>query len=150
MMDRVAQTTEAYQREHRGLEPTPNDPTLHHPTAAIARAAVQAGLHLDACLVAVWTATGETVRWVARHRLPMPVVGLTYDERVYRRMNLLYGVIPLRVKPLSHPAEMAEVLDARLVERGLASPDDVIVVVTSTRPQTPGATDTVLVHRVRG
>jgi pyruvate kinase len=63
-------------------------------------------------------------------------------------MNLLFGVVPLRVEPLDHPAEMASVLDARLRERGLAAPGDLIVVVTSTRPHTPGATDTTLVHRV--
>jgi pyruvate kinase len=148
MMDRVASTTEAYQRERRGAEPAHCGPAASGTTAAIARAAVQAGLHLDVRLVAVWSATGETVRLVAQHRLPMPVVGLTYDERVYRRINLLYGVIPLRVAPLDHPGEMAGILDTQLLERGLASPGDLIVVVTSTRPQTPGGTDTTLVHRV--
>ncbi len=148
MMSCVASTTEAYQREQRAAEPASRCGGLSGPTSAIALAAVQAGLQLDARLVAVWSATGETVRVVAQHRLPMPVIGLTYDERVYRRISLLYGVIPLRVPPLGHPAEMAEVLDARLLERGLASPGDLIVVVTSTCPKTPGGTDTTLVHRV--
>jgi pyruvate kinase len=148
MMDRVAQATEAHQREQRGLAPAPPAAEIKGTTAAIARAAVQAALQLDARLVAVWTATGETVRLLARHRLPIPVVGLTYDEHVCRRLNLFYGVIPLRVQPLGNPAEMARVLDERLLERGLASPGDLIVVVTSTRPRTPGATNTTLVHRV--
>jgi pyruvate kinase len=148
MIDRIAQTTEAYQREQGAVGAAPELSVPHNVTSAIARATAQAGLHLDARLVAAWTATGETVRCLARHRLPMPVVGLTYDERIYRRMNLFYGVIPLRVEPLGNPAEMAGVLDARLLERGLASPGDLIVVVTSTRPKTPGATDTVLVHRI--
>jgi pyruvate kinase len=148
MMDRVAQTTESYQRERRAAAPAPSMSSPHTVTEAIARAAVQAGLHLDARLVAVWSATGETVRLVARHRLPMPVVGLTYDERVYRRLNLLYGVIPFRVSPLGHPAEMARALDAGLIERGLAAPGDLIVVVTSTQPRTPGATDMTLVQRL--
>jgi len=148
LMDRVAAATESYQRQGRGCEPAPEASEPHTPTSAIVRAAVQAGLHLDARLVAVWTATGETVRQLARHRLPMPVVGLTYDQRVCRQMNLLYGVIPLRVQPLSNPAEMAGVLDALLLERGLARRGELVVVVTSTRPQSPGATDTVLAHRV--
>jgi pyruvate kinase len=150
MMDRVANTTETYQRERRAARLVVRPAGPSGPTSAIASAAVQAALQLDARLVAVWSATGETVRLVAQHRLPMPVVGLTYDERVYRRINLLYGVVPLRVKPLSNPAEMAAVLDARLIERGLASPGDLIVVVTSTRPRTPGETDTTLVHRIVG
>lgn len=148
IMDHVAQTTEAFQRG-RPPVPLPAVPTEQgDSTAAIARAAVEAGLHLNARLVAAWTATGETVRLLAQHRLPMPVVGLTYDERVWRRLNLLHGVIPLRVEPLSNPADMARVLDGRLRERGLAGPGDLIIVVTSTRPRTPGGTDTTLVHRV--
>jgi pyruvate kinase len=123
---------------------------IGQPTAAVAHAAVEAARDLNARLVAVWTATGATVQRVTRHRLPIPVVGLTYDERVFRRMNLLFGVIPIRVKPMDNPSEMAAALDEVLVERGLANEGDLIVVVTSTRPTTPGATDTALVHRVRG
>ena len=80
--------------------------------------------------------------------MPMPVVGLTYDKRVHQQMNLLFGVIPIRVEPLDNPVAMAAALDAVLQERRLASAGDLIVVVTSTRPTTPGATDTALLYRV--
>ncbi|MBU0638895.1 MAG: pyruvate kinase [Planctomycetes bacterium] len=150
MMNRVAQVTEAHLRRHqppRALTKTVSA-GAYRGTAAIAHAAVRAALDLDACLVAVWSATGASVRLVAQHRLPMPVVGLSYDERVCRRMNLLYGVQPIRVEPVRNPAAMAAVLDARLLECGLARRGDLIVVVTSTRPRTPGSTDTTLLHRV--
>ena len=73
---------------------------------------------------------------------------MSYNERVCRQMNLLYGVIPILVQPIANPAEMADVLDVTLLRRGLAKPGDLVVVVTSTQPETPGATDTTLVHRV--
>ena len=148
MMNRVAAATGAF------LDRLPASAGVLHPalraqpTAAVAHAAVQAALDLNARLVAVWTATGATVRLVAQHRLPMPVVGLTYDERVYRQMNLLFGVVPIRVAPMDNPAEMARTLDTVLRERRLAADGDVVVVVTSTRPTMPGATNTALVHRV--
>jgi pyruvate kinase len=63
-------------------------------------------------------------------------------------MNLLYGVVPVRVEPLDNPAAMAAALDAIVLKCKLAVPGDLIVVVTSTRPTTPGATDTALVRRV--
>jgi len=120
----------------------------YRPTGAVAHAAVQAARDLGARVVAVWTATGATVRMVARHRLPVPVVGLTYNERVYRQLSLLFGVVPIRVEPIDDPARMAERLDQCLLERRLVLPGDLVIVVTSRRPQTPGATDTALVHRV--
>ncbi|MGD8453030.1 MAG: pyruvate kinase [Phycisphaerae bacterium] len=148
LMNRIAAATEEY-LTHR---PPPVGPApvtgRYRPTGAVAHAAVQAARDLGARVVAVWTATGATVRMVATHRLPMPVVGLAYDERVCRQMNLLYGVLPIRVEPMSDPAEMAQTLDRILLDRKLALVDDLVVVVTSRRPRTPGATDTTLVHRV--
>lgn len=148
MMHNVAIATEEFLAKRPPIEPPDYISTHYRPTAAIAHAAVAAARDLGARLVAVWSATGATVRLVARHRLPMPVVGLTYDARVARQMNLLYGVTPIRVEPLDNPAAMAAALDAELLKRQLASNGDIVVVVTSTRPTTPGATDTALVRRV--
>lgn len=150
MMNRIAATTGEFLARCRPCSPALSIAAIQQPTAAVAHAAVQAALDLGARVVAVWTATGATARRVAQHRLPMPVVGLTYNERVCRQMNLLFGLIPIRVAPLDNPAAMTAVLDEILVARKLAEPHDLVVVVTSTRPTTPGATDTVLVHRVRG
>lgn len=149
IMHRVATVTEAYLA---GCPPLPvrgtNGESSDPAASAVAHAAVQAARDLNARLVAVWTTSGNTVRMIARHRLPMPVIGLTSSERVCRRMNLIYGVLPIRVDPVSNPAAMARMLDERLIERELVSPGDLIIVVASTRPTTPGATDAVLLHRV--
>jgi pyruvate kinase len=148
MMCKVAAATEAYLEKRPPVAGPPCPSRKFRPTAAVAHAAVDAARDLGARLVAVWTATGATVRMVARHRLPMPVLGLSYDPRVCRQMSLLYGVVPARVEPLDNPAAMAAALDAIVLERKLAAPGDLIVVVTSTRPTTPGATDTALLRRV--
>ncbi len=148
MMNRIAKNTESYLATRPPCERSVSAGVRYRPTAAAAHAAVQAARDLGARLVAVWSATGATVRLVAQHRLPMIVLGLSYDERVCRRMNLLFGVVPVRVEPLDNPAAMAAALDRVVLERGLASAGDLIVVVTSTRPLTPGATDTVLLRRV--
>ena len=143
----VAATGEYLARQPLRAEPD-HAPVRYQPTGAVAHAAVQAARDLGARVVAVWTATGATARMVAKHRLPMPVVGLTYNDRVYRQMSLLFGVIPVRVDAMDDVAEMAAILDRTLLERKLVLPGDLVVVVTSRRPNTPGGTDTTLVHRV--
>jgi pyruvate kinase len=147
-MNRIAKQTEGYLATLPPSESMASYELRYRPTAAVAHAAVQAARDLGARLVAVWSATGATARLVAQHRLPTIVLGLSYDERVCRRMNLFYGVVPVRVEPLDNPAAMAAALDRVVLERGLAAAGDLIVVVTSTRPATPGATDTVLLRRV--
>ena len=154
MMNRIAAATEEYLATCEPFDPAVEAAALADPTLAIAHSAVRAALDVKARAVAVWTATGRSVRALARYRLPMPVLGLSYDTRVLQQMNLSYGVVPVRVEPLDHPAKMAAALDAELLDeaesdvRGLVAAGDLIVVVTSTRAHAPGATDTVLVHRV--
>ena len=150
MMNKVATATGAHLAKWRQPENPPSIAVHYQPTAAVAHAAVQAAQDLGARLIAVWTATGNTARRVARHRLPIPVIALTYDERVQRQLNLLFGVVPILVKPYDNPREMATALDGILIERGLGEPGDIVVVATSTQPTTPGATDTALVHRLGG
>ncbi len=149
MMARVAREAERYQAALPRHPVTPPVSAAEQAVGAVCHAAVQAALDLKARVVAAWTATGRTVHLLSGHRLPMPVVGLTYDDRVYRRLCLLYGVVPLRVEPYDHPSKMAEALDRHLLSRRVVDPGDLVVVVTSTEPETPGATDTVLVHTVR-
>ncbi len=149
MMRRIALTTEAYRRGEHRPEPPRTVSSHYRTTSAIANGAAEVALSLDAKLVAVWSTSGETVRLVASRRLPMPVIGLTHDERVFRRINLLYGVFPLRVPPLQNPIEMAATLDQQLLAAGLAKDGDLVVVVTSTNPTSPGNTDTTMVHRVK-
>lgn len=62
------------------------------------------------------------------------------------RLNFSYGQLEDHERNLTAVRTM--VLDTQLCESGLALPGDLIVVVTSTQPQTPGGTNTVLVHRV--
>jgi len=150
MLNRVSQVTEQYVSRRPRMTRSEQVSASGLVAAAIAHGAAQAALDLGARAVAAWTATGTTVRLLAQHRLPMPVVGLTSDERVWRQMSLLFGVVPLRAPALHQPAKMARELDSRLRERGLAAKGDLVIVVTSTRPETPGATDTTLVHRVGG
>ncbi|MFN0136056.1 MAG: pyruvate kinase, partial [Phycisphaerae bacterium] len=150
MMQRVSRATEAYSdhRERPALD-IECSTNVNRRVSAIAHGAVHAAMHLGAKLVAVWSASGDTVRHLSRHRLPMPVVGLTYDESVARRMNLYYGVTPLHVDPISNPVALVDVLNRRLIAEGLAKPGDVIIVVSSRTPMKSGETDTMLVHRVR-
>ena len=148
MMGLVAEAAEAHLRS----QPPPDDPFLLHVhdrrASAVALAAVRAARFLAARLVVVWTTSGEPVRLVAGHRLRVPVVGLARDDRVLRRMKLLFGVVPMRADPIDHPGLLSDAIEAALVRDGLARPGDMIVVVASTHPTEPGETDTVVVHRI--
>ncbi len=46
------------------------------------------------CIVAS-SISGRTARMVSRFRCPMPIVGMTTSERVWRKLNLSWGVTPV-------------------------------------------------------
>ena len=143
-----AGVTEAYMASAPPqIESSPEADALDSP-AAISHAAAQAAIKLKARLVAVWTATGTTARMVARHRLSIPVVALTWDASVARRLNLFYGIVPLHMEPTPEPERMFYALDARLRSVGLVEDGDLVVIVTSTRPNEPGGTNALLVHTI--
>lgn len=155
VMRQAALATEAYDESYRSTTADDAaaagqrvDPPQSGRLDAIAHAAADAAVRMKARLVAAWTTTGETVRHLARQRMALPIVGLAHDESVFRRLSLLYGVYPLRVEEMDSPAQMMHVLDSTLRDRRLVCAGDTIVVVTSTRPQSRGETDTLVIRRI--
>jgi len=103
---------------------------------AAARTAAESGS--TACL-AVYSTTGMTARRLARERPLQPILALVADERVARRLCLVWGVEP-RVaeapKGLDHMTKLAAGLAAEL---GLAQANGRIWILAGTPFGSPGA-----------
>lgn len=61
---------------------------LSHATCAMA-------INVDAKAIAVCSVSGKTATMVSRFRVPIDIVGITTDPRIYRRLALSWGVIPV-------------------------------------------------------
>jgi len=117
--------------EHGGLEDDDADALV-----AAARRAAEAGS--TACLVA-FTTTGGTARRLARERPLQPVLALTPDIRVARRLSLVWGLEPRlaeQPKGLEHLTRGAATLAADL---GLAQPNGRVLILAGTPFGSPGA-----------
>ena len=62
---------------------------------AISHAACNIAMNIHAKAVAVCTMTGKTAQLVSRFRSPVPIIGITTDEKAYRRMALSWNVYPV-------------------------------------------------------
>jgi len=150
MMNRIAERTEAYLGAS-GIAPRMEaSSTMRRVTTAVAHGASLLARELDAKLVAVWTGTGKTARLLSKCRLDRPVIGLSPDERVCRRMALYYGVVPVRLPHSDDVPAMLGEVDRMLLDRRLAAEGDMVVVVAGTRLEEPGATNSLLIHLVKG
>ena len=52
-------------------------------------------IDLDAKAVVVTSISGRTVRMVSRYRCPVPIIGMATNKRVWYKLALSWGVIPI-------------------------------------------------------
>ncbi len=67
-------------------------------TTAIAYATCTAAMDLNAAAIITVTMSGFTAEAISRFKPKCPIIGCTVREEVYRQLNLLWGVTPLRLK----------------------------------------------------
>ncbi len=61
---------------------------------AISHATCTMAADIDASVVVACSLSGRTARMVSRFRLSVPILGLTTDEKTWRRLSLSWGVVP--------------------------------------------------------
>jgi pyruvate kinase len=115
---------------------------------AIAAAATSAVRSLGAPALIVFTKSGFSARIVASHRPNVPILVLTDQERTYRQLALVWGVIPCLV-PHCHTYESMVKLALDAVRaRELARSGDRVVVTAGVPFDVPGTTNLMKVETV--
>ena len=100
-----------------------NDYRITRLSEALAHSACTLAQDIGAKVIVVCTRTGGTARTVSRFRPMIDIIGMTTDERAYRKLALSWGVIPVMseefysVDVLFHYAKRAAI-NTGLVENG--------------------------------
>jgi pyruvate kinase len=115
---------------------------------ATSAAASQIAEELGAKLIVTATWTGYTSRQVARTRPVTPILCVTPNDETYRRMALVWGVLPIMVPEFGSVDEMLEKIvqtayEARLVEYG-----DLLVIIAGLPFGAGGHTNFLKIHTV--
>lgn len=108
---------------------------------AVAFAAHAASNEVNPKAVVVFTQTGETARLLSKLRPSTPIVAFTPLEKTWRRLSLAWGVEPYAIEFGSHTDEMICRGEAALLDNGIASLGDTIVIVSGTKVGMRGATN---------
>jgi len=124
-------------RENRGLSIA----------ESICESISNAAKDLPMAAIAVFTETGNTVRMISKYRPPAPVYAFTYIASTVHRMNLYWGVHPLRCRQARSAEEMVSLAERQLLSAGLLKAGDVLGVVAGTR-QASGSTNFMRLHLV--
>lgn len=115
---------------------------------AVSHATCALAIDVDARLMVVCTLGGGTARMVSRFRSPTPVIGMTTNEKVWRKLALSWSVIPV----LSEEFPSTEVLFYHAVlaakQSGMVQPGDRIVITGGITNGTSGNTNLIKLETV--
>ena len=115
---------------------------------AIAAAATSAVRSLDAPTLIVFTKSGFSARVVASHRPGVPILVLTDQERTYRQLALVWGVVPCLVRHCDTYQDMVRLALDAVRASGLARQGDRVVVTAGVPFDVPGTTNLMKVETV--
>jgi len=150
MMDRIIRESEAhseFQRARLGLEQVESFDAIPE---AVGGAASFAAARLKAAAIVCFTQTGSIAKLLAAYRPPVPIVAVTPTIEAARPLNLVWGVIPI-VSPraVEDHEEFVALVDQILVPRGLAKPDELVIILMGSPPRERPRTNLMRIHRVR-
>lgn len=103
---------------------------------------------LNVAAIVVFTRVGTYAKLVASTRPRCPIVALTPDEDLVRRLTLLWGVKPFRLDFSGDPEETISNAINLLLEQGLTSTGDNIVITSDMLVKEKNKVNTIQVRRV--
>ncbi|WP_123039529.1 pyruvate kinase [Cohnella candidum] len=117
-------------------------------TEAISQAVANSALDLDAKAIVTSTESGYTARMVSKYRPKAPIVAVTPDAQVKRRLQLVWGVIPVSGNPATTTDEMFDIAVGGAMESGLVRLGDTIVITAGVPVGRSGTTNLIKIHNV--
>ncbi len=121
---------------------------IHDITNAISYATCNVAMDLNAAAIITVTMTGFTADMIARYKPTCPVIGCTIDEKVYRQLNLLWGVKPVMIKKEQTTDDLFEEAVFACKRAGLIKSKDTVIITAGVPLGVAGKTDMIHVVEV--
>lgn len=119
----------------------------HNITDAIGQSVAHTALNLDANAIIAPTESGHTARMISKYRPKAPIVAVTSDDGVARRLSLAWGVYPQIGKMATTTDEMLDTAVEESLNSGMVSRGD-LVVITAGAVGVKGTTNLMKIHVV--
>jgi pyruvate kinase len=115
---------------------------------SIAMGALFTAHHLGCKAILALTESGSTALWMSRHKIKVPIYGLTAQLVTQRKMALYRNVTPLILPTYADRDETLARAEALLVSRGVLKPGDTYAITCGEPMGYPGGTNMLKVCRV--
>ena len=146
-MAKVAIETETALPYHRILSQKTEN-VIPQTDDAISYAACHIAEQLEAAAILAYTTSGSTAQRVAKYRPRAPILAVTPQDSVRRKLALYWGIYPYKVTEYATVEEVFEQGAQLAVKLGLAKSGDLIVVTAGVPLRVPGSTIMLKVQKI--
>lgn len=140
IMTHVATQVEGEIGTHRRMKVHTNDIV-----DSVSSSVVHNAEDVGAKIIVALTETGSTARMIARYKPQQPILVLTPHEHVVRQAQLIFGCYPVLMKSFTGSTQLIKTIGPKLIDQGLASKGDRIVVSAGVPFGTPGTTNMLMI-----
>jgi pyruvate kinase len=120
----------------------------HNITDAIGQSVAHTALNLDVNAIITPTESGHTARMISKYRPKVPIVAVTSNDYVLRRLALVWGVYPLLGKEATTTDEMLEIAVQESLNSGIVNYGDLVVITAGVPVGESGTTNLMKIHVV--
>lgn len=117
-------------------------------TEAISQAVANSALDLRAKAIITSTQSGFTARMVSKYKPKSPIIAVTTDEKVMRRLSLIWGVHAVLGPEADTTDEMFEYAVKGGMSTGLLSLGDTVVITAGVPVGRAGTTNLIKIHHI--
>jgi pyruvate kinase len=105
-------------------------------------------LELGAKAILTATESGYTARMVSKYRPKSPIVAVTPNDQVIRRLSLVWGVMPVKGEACKTTDELFDLAVDSSIKSGLVSLGDIVIITAGVPVGRSGTTNLIKVHHV--
>ncbi|WP_318508050.1 pyruvate kinase [Bacillus sp. T3] len=134
--------------DHREILSNRSKSTEHNLTDAIGQSVAHTALNLDVTAIITPTESGHTARMISKYRPKAPIVAVTSNDYVLRRLALVWGVYPQFSQKATTTDEMLDFAVDASVNSAIVKHGDLVVITAGVPVGEAGTTNLMKIHIV--
>lgn len=115
-------------------------------TEAIGLSVAHTALNLNVAAIIAPTQSGHTARMISRYRPKTPIIAVTSDERITRRLALVFGVHPILGMETKNTDEMLDHAVEESQKSNLVKPGELVIITAGVPVGEAGTTNLMKIH----
>ena len=117
-------------------------------TDAIGQSVAHTALNLSVSAIITPTQSGSTARVISRYRPKTPIIAITADEKVMRRLALVSGVYPILGTVTTNTDDMLENAVQAATEQNMVKPGELVIITAGVPVNESGTTNIMKIHLI--